>query len=300
MKQEEILITGAAGQVGTELRTLFPKAMHVTRSEYDLTIEKDVQRMYKEMKPKTVIHAAARVGGIKDNVSYPACYLDDNVLMNTLLLKHARINKVDRFVAILSSCIYPDMVDEYPLKEEDVYKGAPAPANFFYAYSKRLMAIQIDAYNKQYGTKYNYVTPCNLYGPNNKEYSTRSHFPLALLTKIKKAVENSEDHIVLFGDGKPMRQLMHSRDLAKVIKIMIDQGIYESFNVAPEENMTIDDIARIGLSVTKNEHLKIKYEDSSLAGQYRKDISTSKMKSLIGNYKFISLVDGLQEVYETL
>ena len=72
MKQEEILITGAAGQVGTELRSLFPRAIHVTRNEYDLTIEKDVQRMYKETKPRAVIHAAARVGGIKDNVSYPA------------------------------------------------------------------------------------------------------------------------------------------------------------------------------------------------------------------------------------
>ena len=81
---------------------------------------------------------------------------------------------------------------------------------------------------------------------------------------------------------------------------MIDRDIYESFNVAPEENMTIDDIAKIGLSVTKNEHLKIEYEDPSLAGQYRKDISTSKMKSMIGDYKFISLVEGLQEVYKAL
>lgn len=300
MKQEEILITGAAGQVGTELRALFPDAMHITREEFDLTIEEDVRRMYEEKRPKIVIHAAARVGGIKDNVSHPACYLDDNVLMNTLLLKYARINNVERFIAVLSSCIYPDKVDNYPLSEGDVYKGAPAPANFFYAYSKRLMAIQIDAYNKQYGTKYNYVIPCNLYGTSNKQYSARSHFPLALLTKIKMAVENNEDHIVLFGDGKPMRQLMHSRDLAKVIKLMIDREIYESFNVAPEENLTIDDIAKIGLAVTGNQHLKIKYEDPSLAGQYRKDISTSKMKSLIGDYKFISLTEGFQEVYETL
>ena len=300
MDQTKVLITGAAGQVGSELRALFPSAICVTREDYDLTIEEDVQRMFRDKCPKVVIHTAARVGGIKDNVEYPACYLEDNVLMNTLLLKHARLSGVERFIAILSSCIYPDMVEDYPLKEGYVYRGAPAPANFFYAYSKRLMAIQIDAYNKQYGTKYNYVIPCNLYGTSNKQYSTRSHFPLALLTKIKKAVQDEKDHIVLFGDGKPMRQLMHSRDLAKIIKIMIDRNIYESFNVAPEENLTIDDIAKIGLSVTGNEHIEIKYHDASLAGQYRKDISTSKMKSLIGDYNFISLTEGFQEVYETL
>jgi len=300
MKEEEILITGGAGQVGSELRLLFPNATSVTREDFDLRIEEEVQQMFKEKRPKIVIHTAAKVGGMKDNMDYPASYLEDNTLMNTLLLKYARRAGVERFIAILSSCIYPDTVDHYPLSESVSLSGPPAPANFFYAYSKRLMAIQIDAYNTQYKTKYNYVIPCNLYGTHNKEYSTRSHFPLALLTKIKNAVENKEDHIVLFGDGKPMRQLMHSRDLAKIIKIMIDHSIYESFNVAPVESLAINDIAKIGFAVTNNEHLNIKYEDSSLSGQYCRDISTVKMKSLIGEYEFISLADGFREVYETL
>jgi GDP-L-fucose synthase len=300
MREEEILITGGAGQVGSELRLLFPNATSVTRQDFDLRDEERIRQMFMEKKPKVVIHTAAKVGGMKDNLDYPASYLEDNVLMNTLLLKHARLAGVERFVAILSSCIYPDTVECYPLNESVSLSGPPAPANFFYAYSKRLMAIQVDAYNAQYKTKYNYVIPCNLYGTYNKEYSTRSHFPLALLTKIKNAVEKKEDHIVLFGDGKPMRQFMHSRDLAKIIKIMIDQNIYESFNVAPEQSLAIDDIAKIGLAVANSEHLDIKYEDSTLSGQYRRDISTAKMKSLIGEYEFISLTDGLKEVYETL
>ena len=302
MKQEEILITGAAGQVGTELKTLFPRAVHITRNDFDLRVEDDIKQMFLNYSPKIIIHAAAHVGGIKDNIKNPAFYFDDNILMNTLLLKHAQLNRVDRFIAILSSCVFPDRadIDKYPLNESEMHNGPPSQDNFFYAYAKRSMAVQIDAYNKQYGTKYNYVIPCNLYGESNREYSNKSHFPLALLAKIKRAVETDADHIVLFGDGTPIRQLMHSRDLAQILKIMIDREIYESFNVAAEENLKIDEIARLGLIATGCTHLKIKYDRSQPNGQHRKDISTKKMKSIIKDYKFIKLVDGLREAYKIL
>ena len=256
--------------------------------------------MFLENNPKAIIHLAARVGGVKDNIKNPALYFDDNILMNTLLLKHARLNKVDRFIAILSSCIFPNEVEQYPLMEEDMHSGPPASTNFFYAYAKRAMAVQINAYNKQYGTKYNYVIPCNLYGKSNKEYSNKSHFPLALVAKIKRALENGDDHIVLFGDGTPLRQLMHSRDLAQILKIMIDQGIYENFNIAPGENLSIDEIAEQGLIAAGATHLKINYDKSQPNGQHRKDVSNKKMRSIIKDYKFIKLVDGLREVYKTL
>ena len=144
------------------------------------------------------------------------------------------------------------------------------------------------------------MIPCNLYGKSNKEYSNKSHLPLALLSKIKKAVENEDDHIILFGDGTSLRQLMHSRDLAQILKIMIDREIYENFNIATEENLSIDEIAKQGLMATESTHLKIKYDISQPSGQYRKDISNKKMRSIIKDYKFIKLVDGLQEVYKTL
>tara|TARA_R110000824_G_scaffold154488_2_gene326671 strand:+ start:4615 stop:5529 length:915 start_codon:yes stop_codon:yes gene_type:complete len=300
MNQQDILITGASGQLGSELKILFPRAIHMASSDFDLRDENDIRQMFLENNPKAIIHLAARVGGVKDNIKNPALYFDDNILMNTLLLKHARLNKVDRFIAILSSCIFPNEVEQYPLMEEDMHSGPPASTNFFYAYAKRAMAVQINAYNKQYGTKYNYVIPCNLYGKSNKEYSNKSHFPLALVAKIKRALENGDDHIVLFGDGTPLRQLMHSRDLAQILKIMIDQGIYENFNIAPGENLSIDEIAEQGLIAAGATHLKINYDKSQPNGQHRKDVSNKKMRSIIKDYKFIKLVDGLREVYKTL
>jgi GDP-L-fucose synthase len=300
VNQEKILITGASGQLGSELKILFPYAIHVNSSDFDLRNENDVKRMFLEHNPKTVIHLAARVGGIKDNIKYPALYFDDNILMNTLLLKHAQLNKVVRFIAVLSSCIFPDMVERYPLVESDIHDGPPAPTNFFYAHAKRSMAIQIDAYNRQYGTKYNYVIPCNLYGRSSEENPNKSHFPLALLTKIKKALENGDDHITLFGDGTPMRQLMHSKDLANILKIMIDREIFENLNVAPNENLTINEIAELGLKVAGGEHLKVVYDTSQPTGQHRKDISNKKLMSLIQEYNFVRLIDGLHEVYNKL
>ena len=300
IKEDEILITGSNGLVGQELRILFPGAVHVTSKDFDLTNEEEVKRMFRTHKPKTIVHLAARCGGIMDNIMRPASYFDDNVIMNAMMVKHAYENDVQRFIAILSSCIFPDNIADYPIDEDRLHDGAPAPTNFSYGYAKRCMAVQIDAYNKQYGTQYNYVIPCNLYGKNDKIGVNKSHFVTALLRKIKQAVENNDDHIVLFGDGTPLRQFMHCRDLAQVLKIMITQKIYDNFNIATEESLSIEDIAKMGLEATGNTHLKIRYDKSKSNGQYRKDISIKKMKSIIKNYNFIPLMDGMKEVYETL
>jgi|TARA_R110000796_G_scaffold38726_4_gene97178 GDP-L-fucose synthase len=300
MDQKNILITGASGLVGTELSMLYPNAIRITRNDFDLRKENDIKQMFLGHKPKIVVHLAARCGGILDNIKNPALYFDDNILMNTLMLKHAHLNNTQRFIAILSSCIYPDKLKRYPLMEENMHLGPPAPSNFSYAYAKRCMAVQIDAYNKQYGTKYNYVIPCNLYGKNAKVDSNKSHFVTALLVKIKRAVENGDDHIVVYGDGTPLRQYMHCRDLAQILKITIERKIYDNFNIAPEENLSIAEIAQLGLIATENTHLKIKFDKLQPNGQYRKDISIKKMESIIENYEFIKLVDGLHEVYKEL
>lgn len=299
-KDEEILITGSNGLVGSELKKIYPKAIHVTHKDYDLTNENEVKFMFYKHNPKCVIHLAAKVGGVMDNIKNPAVYFDDNILMNTFLVKHSHLNKVERFIGILSSCIFPDVMETYPMLEEDMHKGPPTQTNFSYGYSKRSLAVQIDAYNKQYGTKYNYVMPCNMYGDNDKIDTQKSHFIAALLVKIKEAVKTGSDHIVLFGDGTPLRQFIHASDLAKILKIMLDEGIYENLNIATNENLSINEMALIGLKATGNEHLKIVYDTEKPNGQIRKDISTEKLNKLIKDYKFINLSDGIKEVYKNL
>ena len=246
LKGKNILVTGGSGMVGKSLKKILPNATYLSSSEFDLTKELDVIKMYTTYKPDVVIHLAAKVGGIIDNINKPSDYFVDNVMMNTLLVDHAYKFKVSRFIGILSTCIYPDKVDTYPMTEDMLHQGPPTPTNFSYGYAKRCLAVQIDACNKQYGTKYQYLTPCNLYGENDK-FGENSHFISALVKKIVKMEKSGGSTLELFGTGKPLRQFMHSDDLAWVIKECVEKDIYESFNVATEDNLSIKEMVDISL-----------------------------------------------------
>jgi GDP-L-fucose synthase len=299
MKKNKILVTGGSGMVGNSLKLILPEAIYISSKEYNLTSEIDVIKMYKEINPECVIHLAARVGGIVDNINKPYTYFNDNILMNTLLVEHARKNNVKRFIGILSTCIYPDVVENYPMKEENLHDGPPTPTNFSYGYAKRCMAVQIDAYNKQYGTNYQYLTPCNLYGHfDNYENENKMHFVSALIKKIHLAKINGDDKIVLFGTGNPLRQFMHSDDLAYVIKYCLDNNIYENFNVATEENFSINEIAKIALRACGAEHINIQYDSSKPDGQFRKDVSIEKLKKYIPHFSPIDLCSGIKKTYD--
>ena len=221
--------------------------------------------------------------------------------MNTLLINEARKAGVERFIAILSTCIFPDSLpdDHYPMKEEYMHLGPPTPTNFSYGYAKRSMAVQIEACNKQYGTKYQYLIPCNLYGEHDK-YGDNSHFVAALIKKIHNAKISGHDKMTLFGTGTPLRQFMHSNDLAMIIKKCLDDNIYDNFNVATEENVSIDEIARIALKACDAEHIDIEYDSTKPDGLYRKDVSIDRLKTLIPDFSAISLYDGIKETYSKI
>lgn len=299
MKYKNIVVTGGSGQVGKSLQKIMPNATYLSSKDYNLTSEKEVVQMYHDLKPDCIISLSAVVGGIIDNINRPYTYFTDNILMNSLLVEYARLNNIERFITMLSTCIYPDKVDSYPMTEDKLHQGPPTATNFSYGYTKRCLAVQIDAYNKEYKTNYQYLTPCNLYGPNDK-FGDNSHFVAALIKKIHQAKINGDDKITLFGDGLPLRQFMHSDDLAKVIKTCLEEEIYESFNVATEENISIDEITKIALRACDATHLKTEYDSKMPNGQYRKDVSIEKMKSLIPNFKPINLFDGIKSTYSIL
>ena len=180
------------------------------------------------------------------------------------------------------------------MSEEDLFKGPPPPSNFSYGYAKRCLAVQIDAYNKQFNTNYNYLIPCNLYGDyDNMHNENKMHFITALLNKIRNSKDNS---LHLLGTGKPLRQFMYAGDLAKIIKLVIENDITESFNVAPNFNYSINDMAEMALEATSNDY-KIIYSKPELDGQYRKDVSNKKLLKIFPNFKFTDLKEGLKQVY---
>ena len=181
---KRILITGGTGLIGTYLKDYLPSGIYVSSKDYNLLIENEVKQMFKEIKPNIVIHLAALVGGVHHNIEEPVKYFEENVLMNTFVIRESYKNNVERFTGILSSCIYPDKISSYPIKEDKLLEGAPHNDLFSYSYAKRCMAIQIDMYNKKYNTKYNYLIPCNLYGEFDKFDSVQGHFVGALIQKI--------------------------------------------------------------------------------------------------------------------
>lgn len=160
------------------------------------------------------------------------------------------------------------------------------------------MAIHIDMYNKKFKTKYHYLIPCNLYGEFDKFDEIQGHFVGALIQKIINAKKNKEKFIKLFGDGTPYRQFMHAKDLARIIKIVIEKNIFENFNVATDENYTIKKISEIALEACDAKDLKIEFDKTKPNGQLRKDIEISKMKNLLSDFKPILLKDGIKEIYK--
>jgi len=273
--------------------------MYVSSKDYNLTSEYDVNKMFETLKPNVVIHLAAKVGGITDNIAKPAEYFDDNILMNTLLLKYSLKYGVTRFIGILSTCVYPNEVKNYPMIESDLHLGPPTKTNFSYGYAKRSLAVQIDAYNQQYNTKYQYLIPCNLYGEYDK-YGDNSHFVAALIKKIHNAKINNHNKIILFGDGTPLRQFIHSDDLAYVIKYCLDNNIYDNMNVAISENLSITEMAQIALKACDAEHIKIEYDTTKPNGQYRKDVSVDLLKEKIPSFNPINLYNGIKKTYSYL
>ena len=289
----KILVTGGKGMVGKHLQEILPEAVYIGSRDYDLRDWLDVEKLFETYNPTHVIHLAAKVGGIQDNLAKPAEYFDDNILINTNVLKMCKWYNVKRFVGILSTCIYPDIVEKYPMKEKDMFLGPPAKSNFSYGYAKRSLAVQVDAYNKQYDTKYNYLTPCNLYSEHdNFNNESKMHFMTALLKKIK----SSKETLNLLGTGKPLRQFMYAGDLARIIKEVINNDITDSFNVAPSENLSIDEMANISLNIL-NKNLKIKYSKPELDGQFRKDVCNKKLLTYFPNFKFTNFEKGIKKVY---
>ena len=290
----KILVTGGGGLVGQHLQDILPDAIYISSKDYDLTDLQQVRDMMNEEKPTSVIHLAARVGGIVDNINYPVDYLEENVLMNTNVLKACHEFDVEKVIAILSTCVYPDVVDIYPMKEEDLFNGPPTPTNFSYGFAKRCMAAHIDSYRKQYDKKWSYLIPCNLYGEYDKYEEHHSHFVSALIRKIYEA----KDSIELWGTGKPLRQFMYGGDLARVIKYMIDKDVVGSFNVAPEWVHSINDLAEIGKKACLKEKLVVNYNSNKPDGQFRKDVDSSKLLSALKDFEFTPLKEGIKKVYD--
>lgn len=293
---KKILVTGGSGLVGRHLKEILPDAVYISSKDYDLTSEAAVKDLCAQGWDN-IVHLAARVGGIIDHLNCPAEFIEQNLLINTLVLKYARLSCVPRLTAILSTCIYPDVFPTYPMKEEDLHNGKPQESHFGYAVAKRALAVQIDDYNRQYQTSYNYLIPCNLYGEYDYFDEQKSHYLTALIGKLVRAEREKKTRVNLLGTGKPLRQVLYAGDFARVIKYCIENDVTESFNVATDDNPSIREIAETALQACDLSHFELVFDATKPDGQIRKDVSNARMRKLLPNFQFTPWETGIRKVF---
>jgi GDP-L-fucose synthase len=292
-----VIVTGGSGMVGKYLTELQPDWIYLSSKDMNLLNKNEIHDVFSSVRPDVVIHLAAKVGGIADNIKYPMEYYSENVLMNTNLIDVCMSFGVYKFIGALSSCAYPDVSPTYPLTEDMLHDSLPNVNNLGYGIAKRAMAIQIDIARKL-GLNYSYIIPSNLYGKYETGNFFSKHFVGSLLDKILTAERTNSKSITLFGDGTPLRQFTYAGDVASILSELVTKDISENLNVSNDDNLTIDQMARMALGVTGNSDLEINYDTNYPNGQYRKDISIERLKKVLPNFKFTSYIEGIRKTYE--
>lgn len=292
-----VIVTGAAGLLGSEVLGLSRDAVGITSKDCNLIDSADLIGQIAHDRPdyKTVIHCAARVGGVKANTDYVAEFFDDNMKMNMNVLSQCRDSGL-KLVSVLSTCIYPDKDwVTYPLTEEQLHKGPPHPSNFGYAYAKRMLEVQSRAYRQQFGCNFISVVPNNLYGPNDNYDLEAGHVVPALIRKFHEAQLRNDDKVVIWGTGKPLRDFTFARDAARII-LWLSENYNDSdpINIGNSEEVSIAKLVE-----TIGEEMQFKgradFDSSKPDGQYRKPCSNKKLRSLGWDQEYVSLRDGLRE-----
>ena len=240
----KILVTGGTGMVGKALQNILPEATYVG-SEYDLTKYDQTVKLFEKVKPKYVIHLAARVSGMKGNMDAVAEHYTENILMNTNVLEVSRLHGVDKLLSVLSTCIYPEDT-EYPMVEKNIHNGEPHSTNLGYGFSKRMLDVQARAYRRQYGCNFINIVPNNLFGEHDNFHLEKSHVIPSIIRKIYEAKKEGYSTVTLWGTGYPKREFTYSGDLAKIILYMLD--VYEGeypINVGNPGEHTIRELAEM-------------------------------------------------------
>ena len=298
----KIFVAGHNGLVGSAIiRNLEAKHYQniywVRRKNCDLTNKVQVDAYFEQAKPEYVFLAAAKVGGIGGNSTYPAEFIYENLMIQTNIIDAAYRNGVKKLLFLGSSCIYPKMAKQ-PITEDALMTGPLEPTNDAYATAKIAGIKMCQAYRQQYGFNAISLMPTNLYGPNDNFDINTGHVLPSLMAKFHGSLEKSKYWVVkLWGDGSPMREFLHVDDLAEAcIKCMQDYNEPEPINVGTGEDVTIKELAETIVDVVgyKNYY---EWDTDKPNGTPRKVLNVDKIKSLGWEPK-IGLREGIESTYE--
>jgi len=290
-----VIVAGATGLAGSAIVKAFESkgksVIGINRSVVDLTDEQATADFIAKAKPSLIVDAAAKVGGIGANNSYPVEFLTDNLTIQGNLMSAAHKAGVPNFVFLGSSCIYPRDCAQ-PIKEEYLMTGRLEATNSAYAVAKIAGIEMINSYRKEYGTRWISLMPTNLYGPNDNFDLTASHVLPALIRRFIEATESGAEKVTLWGSGSPLREFLHVDDLAQAVVVAFEK--YDSslhLNVGSGEDLTIKHLAE-KVAEAAGFTGKIEWDSSKPDGTPRKVLDVSRIKAL-GWKPTITLDEGI-------
>ena len=300
LEERRVYVAGHNGMVGSALLRRLSKEkceiLSVDRKQLDLKDDKAVNEWFEKNKPEVVFFAAALVGGIFANKTYPVDFLLDNLAIQNSVITASFDNEVKKFMFLGSSCIYPRDATQ-PLKEESLLTGELEKTNEPYAIAKIAGLKLCQSYRRQYGADYISVMPTNLYGPGDNYHPKNSHVVAALIAKFYEAIQLGRDKIVLWGTGKPLREFLHVDDLADgLVFAMKNYSEEQHINLGTGKEISIDDFANLLKEISGWSGV-IEYDLSYPDGTPRKVMDVSKMTSLGWKAK-IGLKEGLKKTFE--
>lgn len=300
-KNAKIFVAGHRGLIGSAIvrelkRKGYTNLSLRTRAELDLRNANDVETFFEQEKPDFVFVAAAKVGGIKANMEYPAEFIYDNIQLQNNVIHSSWKNNVSKLLFLGSSCIYPAKAPQ-PLKEEYFMTGKFEPTNQAYAVAKTAGIEMCASYRKQYGCDFISVIPTNLYGPGEHFDAQNSHLVAALITKFHSAKMNGDKEVMLWGTGTPLREYMFVDDCAEACVMLMEKySSSDVINIGIGEDKTVSEIAEVVKRVV-GYNGNLVFDATKPDGMHRKLMDVTKINSL-GWHAKTNLEDGVRKTYQ--
>lgn len=300
-KDSKIYVAGHRGLVGSAIMRMLQKngltnLVVKTHKELDLLDQHAVSEFFKNEKPEFVFLAAAKVGGIMANKTYPADFIFNNLTIQGNIIHSAYVNGVKKLLFLGSSCIYPKLCPQ-PIKEEYLLSGELEPSNKAYALAKIAGIAMCQSYNEQYGTNFISLMPTNLYGPNDNFDLENSHVLPAMIRKFHEAKINNAPNITLWGTGSAKREFLHVDDLADAcLFLMNNYDDSDIINVGTGEDVSIKELAHKIKDVVEYKG-EIVWDNTKPDGTPRKLLDVSKINTL-GWEHAVSLNEGIPSAYK--
>jgi len=299
-KDSKIYVAGHRGLVGSSIMRLLEKKGYTnivtkTFQELDLTDQKKVEEFFKKEKPEYVFLAAAKVGGIMANKTYPAEFIYNNLQIQNNIIHNAYLNKVEKLLFLGSSCVYPKLCPQ-PIKEDYLLTGPLESSNEAYAIAKIAGLKMCEFYNKQYGTNFISVMPTNLYGPNDNFDLENSHVLPAIIRKFHEAKISNAKEVTLWGTGTPKREFLHVDDLADACVFLMNKyDSSELINIGTGVDVSIKQLAEIVKGIVGFKG-KIVWDKTKPDGTPRKLLNVTKLHDLGWKHKVL-LEKGIKDSY---